>query len=469
MRASKSLQANRRAAKLFAGLAAGASLLSPDAHAQAGSPYVIDGLALGGAVAPRSAAYREYRCGSSEQFDSFTFCRRSRAEPGKFGDMSTTTSILHDQGGAAEYISRYVEPAVFLPGDIDREIRRLSQRFGADPHVLRAPRSMANGVAVIAYWGDVALEPLDARSLAQLAAGGSVQKGMLFDFLGDFGKSARAGLPVYHLGGGAGYVWGAHSDENGVGALRMTAIDAAQFEAQPVARREEAPPKEGRSVAPPAPAPAPAPSGGGWSSGTGFFVSRDGYIVTNNHVIKDCGTTIRVAMDRSPPVEARAVAQDATNDLALLSTPLRPQAIAAPRASVRLGESVAAFGYPHADILATSGNFTQGNVTALAGIGDDSRFLQTSAPVQAGNSGGPLLDQSGNLVGVVTQKLNAVKMANESGDFPQNVNFALKSSIVANFLDLNRIRYAPGATALDLKPADLADQAKSMSVFILCK
>jgi serine protease Do len=82
-----------------------------------------------------------------------------------------------------------------------------------------------------------------------------------------------------------------------------------------------------------------------------------------------------------------------------------------------------AFGYPHADILASSGNFTQGNVTALAGMGDDSRYLQISTPVQAGNSGGPLLDQSDNLVGIVTSNLNALKMAQANGDLPQNVNF----------------------------------------------
>ena len=128
-----------------------------------------------------------------------------------------------------------------------------------------------------------------------------------------------------------------------------------------------------------------------------------------------------------------------------------------------------AFGYPHADILASSGNFTQGNVTALAGMGDDLRYLQISTPGQAGNSGGPLLDQSGNLVGIVTSKLNALKMAQASGDLPQNVNFALKASIVASFLDINGIKYTPGSETSAFKPEELADQAKSMSVFLLCK
>jgi hypothetical protein len=70
-------------------------------------------------------------------------------------------------------------------------------------------------VGVIAYWGDVTLTPLDSRSLAQLAAGQRVTKGMLFDFLGNFGDSAREDFSIFQLGGARGYVWGAHFDETG--------------------------------------------------------------------------------------------------------------------------------------------------------------------------------------------------------------------------------------------------------------
>ncbi|MFX4941208.1 serine protease, partial [Acinetobacter baumannii] len=93
--------------------------------------------------------------------------------------------------------------------------------------------------------------------------------------------------------------------------------------------------------------------------------------------------------------------------------------IAAVRMGVRLGEGVAVFGYPLSGMLSTSGNFTLGNVTALSGLGDDSRYFQISAPVQPGNSGGPLVDANGNLIGVVTSKLNALKvMVATNGDIP---------------------------------------------------
>jgi S1-C subfamily serine protease len=119
-------------------------------------------------------------------------------------------------------------------------------------------------------------------------------------------------------------------------------------------------------------------------------------------------------------------------------------------------------------LLSRNGNFTLGNVTALAGIGDDTRYFQVSAPLQAGNSGGPLLDQSGNLIGVVTAKLDAVKLMAAIGDLPQNVNFAIKANVAQGFLDSNRIKYENGTAEAPLAAADLADQAKAMSVSIDC-
>ena len=349
----------------------------------------------------------------------------------------------------------------------------MSRRFGLDPRILRPSAQLKNQSAVIAYWGEVTLEPLDEQSLAEIASGYNVRKGMLFDFLGDFGRSASENLPIFQLGGGEGYVWGARFDENGAGALRMTAIDASQFTAPAVAYGDDfdSSVDTGRSVGrsgAEADAPAPAQKPIVWSSGSGFFVSDEGDVPTNNHVVDNC-RSIRVSMDQTRPVEAHVVARDSTNDLALLSTRLTPRLIAAPRSGLRLGEPVAAFGYPHTDMLATSGSFTLGNVTALAGIGDDSRYLQMSAPVQGGNSGGPLLHQSGNLIGVVTAKLNAVKIQQDSGDLPQNVNFALKASVAASFLNSNHIKYVIGSATSPLKPEDLADQARSLSVFIKCR
>lgn len=129
---------------------------------------------------------------------------------------------------------------------------------------------------------------------------------------------------------------------------------------------------------------------------------------------------------------------DKTNDLALPRTTVSSSRVASFRTGVHLGEGAAVFGFPCASVLSTSGNFTLENVTALTGLGDDSRHLQLSAPVQAGNSGGTLLDENGNMVGVAVSKLNALKvMVAIKEKIPQNVNFAIKTSVASAFLENN--------------------------------
>ena len=94
------------------------------------------------------------------------------------------------------------------------------------------------------------------------------------------------------------------------------------------------------------------------------------------------------------------------------------------------GEQIVIYGFPLAGALASTGNLATGIVSALAGLGDDTSKLQISAPIQPGNSGGPVLDQSGHVIGVVVSKLNAIKAASITGDIPQNVNFAIKTGVV---------------------------------------
>lgn len=203
-------------------------------------------------------------------------------------------------------------------------------------------------------------------------------------------------------------------------------------------------------------------------SGTGFFVSSEGHIITNSHVVKDC-SSVHVTLGLAPKMAGRIMAQDFANDLALVKVETHPATFASLRSGVHLGEGVAAFGFPFAGLLATGGNFTLGNVTAVAGLGDDTRFLQISAPVQPGNSGGPLLDYSGNVVGVVEGELDAIKVAIVTNNLPQNVNFAIKANVVTNFLDANNIAYTSGSIgSTALQPAELADRAKALALIIEC-
>jgi len=225
---------------------------------------------------------------------------------------------------------------------------------------------------------------------------------------------------------------------------------------------------------PPARAPAPArpPSRPTQTAenaiGTGFYVSFFGHIVTAEHVVRGC-RFMRAQALGGVPVAASLVAKSERDDLALLKTGSKAAAIAPFRAvGVRLGDAVVLFGFPLQGALASSGNLTAGNVSALAGLRDDQRMLQISAPAQPGNSGGPLLDLRGRVAGVLLQSLDPVRIARETGTLPQNVNFAVKTSVVANFLEANEIQVPSGGAQADLSVADVAERARAFTVRIWC-
>ena len=201
------------------------------------------------------------------------------------------------------------------------------------------------------------------------------------------------------------------------------------------------------------------------STGSGFFVTQVGHLLTNAHVVGGC-TTISVKNSGGQAGVAQVIAVDQNDDLALLKLERRAEATAAFRIGrpPRPGESAVVFGFPLSQLLASTGNVTTGVVTALAGPLDDPHQIQISAPVQPGNSGGPVLDGSGYLIGVVVSKLNPV-----FGDVPQNVNFAIKASTAANFLDAHGIAYKSAAGEKELPIPDIVAQARDFSVQVLCR
>jgi S1-C subfamily serine protease/Flp pilus assembly protein TadD len=210
------------------------------------------------------------------------------------------------------------------------------------------------------------------------------------------------------------------------------------------------------------------PESQGRSTGTGFFISDDGSILPNYHVVRGCS---RVAISRAgmTPTIGGVVTTDENNDLALISSNAKVDSIPKFRIGARIGESIFVYGFPLSGVLASSGNFTSGNITATAGMSDDARMLQISAPIQPGNSGGPVLDQFGNVIGVVVAKLNELKIANTLETLPQNVNFAIKSTIAVTFLESRDKTPSTTAATVRLDPAEIADRAKSFTVQIECE
>src|SRR2546425_2640292 len=204
------------------------------------------------------------------------------------------------------------------------------------------------------------------------------------------------------------------------------------------------------------------------ASGTGFVVSRHGHVLTNHHVIEGCTTVRATTEGRKQPLTV--VGTDAGNDLALLKLPSPSPNIARFREgrNIRAGDGVVVVGFPLHGLLASEANVTTGAVSALAGIGDDTRFLQITAPVQPGNSGGPLLDQSGNIVGVVVSKLNAMKIAKLTGDISQNINFAINGAVAKSFLDANSVEFELASSAKKLESSDVGAHAKKFTLLLEC-
>jgi hypothetical protein len=112
---------------------------------------------------------------------------------------------------------------------------------------------------------------------------------------------------------------------------------------------------------------------------------------------------------------------------------------------------------------------TTGNVSSLIGPGDDTRSLQFTAPTQSGNSGGPLLDGDGTVVGVVSSKLNVVRVHEMTGDIPQNVNFAIKAALARGFLEAAGVEYQSRVARTARTAADIATEARNFVVKIECQ
>ena len=135
---------------------------------------------------------------------------------------------------------------------------------------------------------------------------------------------------------------------------------------------------------------------------------------------------------------------------------------------IRPGDGVVAVGFPLANLLSREINVTVGDVSALGGPRGDQRFLQITAPIQKGNSGGPLADMSGNIIGIVTRKINAMEVNRQTNDLPENIAFALKVDVIRAFLSANQVPMATGGTKTSMSAADVGEQIGKSTALILC-
>jgi S1-C subfamily serine protease len=214
----------------------------------------------------------------------------------------------------------------------------------------------------------------------------------------------------------------------------------------------------------------PPPGARAVSSGTGFMVA-EGRVMTNNHVVAECGSMV-ARNAQGARVPARVLVTDRRRDLALLAVPpeLGPPLTFRDAPPVRRGEGVVTYGYPLSGLLSSGPTLTTGDISALSGLRDNPLNFQISAPVQPGNSGGPLLDQQANVIGVVVSKLNAARIAEMTGgDIPQNVNFAVKGAEAIAFLRENRVPVRTAASAgADKRNFEVGEIANGSTFSLQC-
>ncbi len=208
---------------------------------------------------------------------------------------------------------------------------------------------------------------------------------------------------------------------------------------------------------------------GSSKAGTGFFVSAEGHILTNEHVVRGCSAVDIYDADKRK-LQGTVQRVDGRNDLAVIRTYLKPPATAKFRSvgTLRPGEDVVVFGYPLPDVLSSGGNVVAGSLTALTGYRDDQAMVQFSAPIQHGNSGGPLLNRQGHVIGVVVGKLNLLPDGADGLDVPQNVNFAIKDWVSQEFLGASGVRFETAAAGPELDVPSVAETAKAFTVQVVC-
>jgi hypothetical protein len=202
------------------------------------------------------------------------------------------------------------------------------------------------------------------------------------------------------------------------------------------------------------------------STGTGFVVNPN-YVVTADHVLEECSAVKIVHANQK--ITAQTVGRSRSNDLGLLHFDQQFLHAASLRGgrSVRLGERVSNYGYPLFGDFSNSATITEGNINNLFGWGNDSTVMQFDAPTQPGNSGGPVLDSSGNVAGVAISTLSK-EYADATGHIAQNVNFAVKSTIVEDFLKTYNVSFERAESTERLDLPDLAEKAETFTVLVEC-
>ena len=202
------------------------------------------------------------------------------------------------------------------------------------------------------------------------------------------------------------------------------------------------------------------------ASGTGFIVTDKGHIITNNHVVKGCDNV--KAHQNGTDYPATVIATDSVNDLALLKTTLTAKDVfSLSSKNAFLMQDIFVAGYPFGNFISSSVKITKGIVSALTGIGNNYSNMQIDAAIQPGNSGGPVINEKGNVIGVAVAKLSLAKAVKDWGVVPEGTNFGIKSSVVRNFMESNNINPMRPRTS-SITKQQLAQKVTNSTLYLSC-
>jgi S1-C subfamily serine protease len=183
---------------------------------------------------------------------------------------------------------------------------------------------------------------------------------------------------------------------------------------------------------------AESPPNQGQSSGTCFFIDAFGTAVTNSHVIEG-QSNIEIVVTNGTKSSATVIKTSRSLDVAVLATGHQTSNFLtlAPNDSLTLGLDVFTIGYPVTNILGDKPKYSEGTISALSGLNNDDSWIQVSTPIQPGNSGGPLVNEKGQVVGIVTATAAVEKFFAVTGSLPQNINWAIKAEYARALIPAN--------------------------------
>ena len=194
-------------------------------------------------------------------------------------------------------------------------------------------------------------------------------------------------------------------------------------------------------------------------AGSAFFINNSGHILTNAHVVNDCSTEPKISYNKNDYI-TKVIATDKNLDLALLKADIRPKNyLNISKNNVNKLDKIFVAGYPLGKSLSDDLKFTQGVVSSLKGFKDNSNEIQIDAAINPGSSGGPIVNEAGQLVAVAVSGLSKA----------QNVNFGIKSIAVLGFLNINAVKVSSGIINLDKNTKDLQKLLEESTVYIYCR